>query len=260
MSDPQSEQATAHGEHVPDAVSFRAMADRWRRDMGADEELRREALRLQERADRYHYGLLREWGGVPIVRLAEDILVLQEIIWEVRPDRIVETGIARGGSLLLDASLMNLAGIRPAVLGIDIRIFPHTRLALENHPLAQGISLCEADSISVEAVKWVSEFIAGSESCLLVLDSNHTHSHVLGELRTLGLLLPVGSLILVADTLIEEHPHGYYSNRPWDRGNSPLSAIQEFLATTSAYALEERWARRALVTEFRDGALRRTSP
>lgn len=251
--------ATSHGDHVPDAADFQAQRARWLGQLGRDQDLRETALTLQRAADEHGYGLVREWAGVPVIRLADDIVALQELIWERRPHRIIETGIARGGSLLLDASLMRMAGVAPAVLGLDISIFPHTRTALVDHPLGEGVVMVEADSTSEQAVEATREFIGDSERALLVLDSNHTHEHVLGELRALAPLLPVGSHVLVADTLIEEHPAGYYANRPWDRGDNPLTAVREFLGERSDFVLDEGWSRRALVTEFRDGVLIRTS-
>ena len=142
----------------------------------------------------------------------------------------IETGVARGGSMLLDASLMRLCGEEPAVLGIDIKIFEHTRAALDGHPAADGVRLLEADSTSPEAGEATADFLSGADRAVLILDSNHTHDHVLSELRLLAPLLPVGSLVLVADTLVEEFPAGYYANRPWDRGNNPATAVRAFLA------------------------------
>ena len=161
--------------------------------------------------------------------------------------------------MLLDASLMRLCGQEPAVLGLDIAIFPHTRSALADHPAATGIELVECDSTSVEAVAAAERFLSGAERAVLVLDSNHTHDHVLAELRALAPLLPVGSFVLVADTLIEEFPAGHYENRPWDKGNNPLTAVRAFAAERADFEIEQGWSRRGLVTEFRDGVLVRTA-
>jgi cephalosporin hydroxylase len=227
--------------------------------MAADRLLRSQALDLQVAAEEHHYTYSWEWLGIPIIRLPDDIVVLQELIWQYRPERIIETGVARGGSVVLDASLMRLCGEDPAVLGIDISIFAHTHEAIDGHPMANGITLFEADSTSREAVEEVRSFLGEADRAMLVLDSNHTHDHVLAELRLLAPLLPVTSMVLVADTLVEELPPGFYSNRPWDRGNNPATAARAFLTENADFELDTDWSRRALLTEFRDGILRRIS-
>lgn len=249
----------SHDDRVPETSEFASLRSEWRGALGRDQSLRQQAVDLQQRADDHHYTYTWEWLGVPIIRLPDDIVLLQEMFWAYRPQRVVETGVARGGSMLLDASLMKMCGNQPAVLGVDIKIFPHTRDALGGHPAAEGITLLEADSTSETARKAAEMFLENSDRALLVLDSNHTHEHVLRELRLLAPLLPVGGFVLVADTLIEEFPQAYYGNRPWDRGNNPATALQEFLAERSDFVLDESWSRRALVTEFRDGIIRKTA-
>jgi cephalosporin hydroxylase len=252
-SDPQ----TLHQERVAGSAEFAANRSWWRAEMGSDGGLRQKAVDLQVAADVHHHTYLWEWLGVPVIRLPDDIVVLQELIWDYRPERIVETGIARGGSMILNASLQILAGLDPHVLGIDISIFPHTRADLEAHPLFGGIELLESDSTSAAARDRAGEFLGASERAMLVLDSNHTHDHVLAELEMLAPLLPIGSYVLVADTLVEEFPDGHYQNRPWDRGNNPMTAARQFVAENLEFELDTDWSRRALLTEFRDGVLRR---
>lgn len=242
---------------VPGADDFARQRDAWRATLGADDALRRSAVDLQVAADRHSYTYTWEWLGVPIIRVPDDIVVLQELVWSLRPDRIVETGVARGGSLILNASLQVLAGLTPRVLGIDILILEHTHRSLADHPMARGIELLESGSTDAESVKRTAEFLDGSDAALLILDSNHTHDHVLDELRQLGPLLPVGSYVVVADTLIEEFPEGHYVDRPWDRGNNPFTAVRAFLAENADFELDARWSRRALMSEFRDGILRK---
>lgn len=256
MSDSSSPQ-TLHEERVAGSEEFAADRSAWRAEMGSDGGLRQQAVDLQVAADAHHHTYLWEWLGVPVIRLPDDIVVLQELIWSYRPHRIVETGIARGGSMILNASLQVLAGLEPHVLGIDISIFPHTRADLESHPMFRGIELMESDSTSTAAQDRVRDFLGESSRAMLVLDSNHTHDHVLAELLVLAPLLPVGSFVLVADTLIEEFPDGHYQNRPWDRGNNPMTAARTFVAEHPDFELDMDWSRRALLTEFRDGVLRR---
>jgi cephalosporin hydroxylase len=250
-------QVNSHAEQVPDAEAFRGHRMGWRESLAADDALRPRALELQVEADRHRYTYTWEWLGVPIIRLPDDVMVLQELVWAYRPERIVETGVARGGSLLLNASLQRLAGLDPAVLGIDIAIFPHTRQALMNHPASVGVEVLLGDSSSEQVRESVANFLKGVERTLLILDSDHTHAHVLAELRSLAPLLPPGSFVAVADTVIEELPADYYPTRSWGPGNSPASAVREFLRERDDFTLEGGWGRRALVTEFRDGYLRR---
>lgn len=250
---------TSHGSPVPGADAFAAERDGWRRELASDEGIRAEAVALQVSAERHRYTYQREWAGVPIIRLPDDIVVFQELVWEYKPQRIIETGIARGGSLLLDAAMQRMASLEPSVLGIDIAIFPHTHELMDGHALAAGVQMLESGSADETAVSAVREFLGDAERALLVLDSDHTHDHVLAELRALAPLLPVGSYVLVADTVVEEFPGGHYQNRSWDRGNNPLTAARAFLAERDDFVLDEDWSRRALVTEFRDGILVRTA-
>jgi cephalosporin hydroxylase len=253
------ETPTSHGTPVPGANAFAAERDTWRRELADDEVIRADAVALQISAEAHRYTYQREWAGVPIIRLPDDIVVFQELVWEYRPQRIIETGIARGGSMLLDAAMQRMAGLEPCVLGIDIAIFPHTRELLHGHPLASGIQMLESDSTLPTAVDGAREFLGGADRALLVLDSNHTHDHVLAELRALAPLLPVGSYVLVADTIVEEFPAGHFQDRSWDRGNSPMTAARAFIDERDDFELDKDWSRRALVTEFRDGILVRTA-
>lgn len=247
----------SQGDRVPGHDEYVLQRAAWRRALAEDDVLRQQAVELQVAAERHRYAYSWDWLGVPIIRMPDDIMVLQELFWSYRPQRVVETGVARGGSMLLDATLMRLCGEEPAVLGIDIAIFAHTRDALAGHAAAEGVQLHEGDSTSAMARDHTREFLRGAERAVLLLDSNHTHQHVLSELRSLAPLLPIGSFVLIADTLIEEFPPGHYENRPWDRGDSPATAAKQFLSEQSDFVLDVEWSRRALVTEFRDGVLRR---
>jgi cephalosporin hydroxylase len=250
---------TSHGTVVQSAQQFEDDRAGWRASLAADEALRRQAVDLQVAADDHSYTYTWEWAGVPVIRLPDDIMVLQELVWSYRPTRIVETGVARGGSMVLNAALQRMAGVEPHVLGIDIQILPHTRAALDGHPLAVGVTLHEGDSTDALAQSTTRAFLQGGERALLILDSNHSHDHVLAELRLLAPLLPAGSYVLVADTLVEEFPDNHFASRPWGRGNNPYTALRQFLAEESAYELDGSWSRRALLTEFRDGIVRKVS-
>lgn len=253
----QTPQPSSHGDRIPDNEEFERSRAEWRHSLGADEELRRAAVALQVVADQHRYTYTWSWLGVPIIRLPDDVCALQDLVWTYKPDSIVETGVARGGSLILDASLQRLAGVEPHVLGIDLQVLSHTHDALTTHPLATGIDLLEADSLEAATAERVASFLVDSERALLILDSNHTHDHVLGELRALAPLLPVGAFVLVADTLIEEFPGGHFADRPWDRGDNPLTALRAFLDEDERFVADPDWGRRGLLSEFRDGVLRR---
>jgi cephalosporin hydroxylase len=259
MAEPgRPDDPSSHGDYVPDAEEYATARAEWRADLAADEGLRSQAVELQVSADRHRFTYQWEWGGVPIIRLPDDVMVLQELMWHYRPQKVVETGVARGGSVVLDASLMRLSGLEPAVLGIDHMIYPHTQVALASHPLADGVELLEADATSTTAVEAAERFIGMAERAMLILDSNHTHSHVLAELRGLAPLIPPGGFVLVADTLVEEFPRDHFQGRPWGRGNNPMTAVRVFLEERDDF-VPSAWGRRALVTEFRDGIIRRTA-
>lgn len=243
---------------VPTHEEFCATREISRAKLRSDDALHELALELQMAAAKHQFGYQWEWAGVPIIRLPDDIVLFQEIVWRLRPAAIVETGVARGGSVLLSASLMAMAGIEPKVLGLDLEIHPHTHEAIRNSLYGNAITLWQGDSSSDAARAEVQMFIsqnASTRPVVLALDSDHTHAHVLAELRQLTQTLPSGSVVAVADTIIEEMPQGYYADRSWDRGNSPATAIREFLMEEPSFSLDASWNRRSLVSEFRDGIL-----
>lgn len=248
---------SSHGDYVPGSEEFVATRQGWRESLAADSDLRARAVSVQVEAEKHNYTYTWEWAGVPIIRLPDDVMVMQEIFWSYRPECVVETGVARGGSLLLNASLMTMCGQTPRVLGIDHKIFSHTTNVLREHPLSHGVTLLEEDSTSTATRETTRDLLGDAQRAVLVLDSNHTHDHVLAELRSLAPLLPNGGLVLVADTLIEEFPAGHFEGRPWDIGNNPKTAVDAFLAESPEFARAEEWGRRALSSEFRDGILRR---
>ena len=254
-----TEAPTSHGTVVQGAQQFENDRAAWRASLAADDGLRRQAVDLQVAAEEHSYTYTWEWAGVPIIRLPDDVVVLHELIWSYRPTHIVETGVARGGSMVLNTSLQRMAGLEPRVLGIDIQILAHTRAALDGHPMADGVTLHEGDSTDDVAEATTRAFLGGAERALLILDSNHTHDHVLAELRVLAPLLPASSYVLVADTLVEEFPEDFYADRPWGRGNNPYTTLHQFLAEETAFELDGSWSRRGLLSEFRDWIARKVS-
>jgi cephalosporin hydroxylase len=195
-------------------------------------------------AIRYHYAQNFTWLGRPIIQVPQDIYAIQEIIWKIKPDLIIETGIAHGGSLILSASMLALLDYceamttrsaltpgesRRRVLGIDIDIRSHNRLAIESHPMSHLIEMIEGSSIAPEVTRQVRAKANGYGNILVFLDSNHTHEHVLAELEAYAPLVSSGSYCVVWDTGVEDLPAGFCTDRPWGKGNNPKTAVWEYL-------------------------------
>lgn len=236
------------------------MRENWICQMSQSNSLRKQAIELSIASSKFSYGYQWEWCGVPIIRHPDDIVLQQEIMWKLKPSRVIETGVARGGSLVLSSTLMKMFSKESKVLGIDIKIYPHALDSLKSWTQNGDIALIEADSTSKYARESVLAFVNGvANPVLLILDSNHSHSHVLGELVAYSDLLPIGSIIIVADTIVEEMPEDFYPDRPWGRGNNPMTAVREFLSTNSDWTLDSRWSRRSLLGECRDGVIIKNS-
>jgi cephalosporin hydroxylase len=196
--------------------------------------------------------------GRPLIQYPQDMIAMQEILWDVRPDLIIETGIAHGGSLVYYASLCELMG-HGEVLGIDIDIRSHNRKAIEAHPMFKRITLIQGSSTAPEVISEVTQAAAGKK-VLVVLDSNHAHAHVLAELAAYAPLVSVGSYCIVFDTVIEDLPAGLYPDRPWDVGDNPKTAVREFLAGHPEFAVDEELEAKLLITVAPGGYLRREQP
>lgn len=250
------EKSTSYSHEIPDNSEYEQMRGTWRTKMGGSEELREKAIQLTLASNEFQYGYQWEWCGVPIIRHPDDIVLQQEIMWSLKPTHVIETGVARGGSLVLSSTLIEMGGKKGKVLGLDIQILPHAIESLSPWLAKGSIEILQCDSASSIAAASVNSFLGDNQSpALLVLDSNHSHSHVLGELNALAPLLPVGSIVIVADTIIQEMPENYYPDRPWGRDSNPYSAVVEFLNTNSDFEMDLRWSRRSLMGECRDGVL-----
>jgi cephalosporin hydroxylase len=253
------EKSASYSNDIPNETEFNNSRSLWRRKMGDSKSLRSKAIALTVASNEFQYGYQWEWCGVPIIRHPDDIVLQQEIMWTLKPTHIIETGVARGGSLALSSSLMEIAGNQSKVLGLDIQILPHAIEALKPWTTNGRVELLEADSTSSIAISAARDFLDGTQSpALLVLDSNHSHDHVLKELHALAPMLPIGSIVIVADTIVEEMPEDYYPDRPWGRGNNPFTAVKEFLSLNPDFQFDQRWCRRSLMGECRDGVLIRT--
>jgi cephalosporin hydroxylase len=212
------------------------------------------------------------WLGRPIIQYPQDMVAMQDLIWRVRPDLIIETGIAHGGSLVLSASMLAMLDMADAiaagntidpnvsrrkVLGIDIDIRPHNRAAIDSHPMASRIAMIEGSSIAPEVVEQVRHFAQGYQRVLVCLDSMHTHDHVLAELEAYAPLVSVGSYCVVFDTFVEDMPKQFFADRPWDVANNPKTACREYLKTHAEYEIDTGMQNRLMVTVAPDGFLKR---
>lgn len=223
--------------------------------MAADEDLKQLSMRWMMASDAYKYTYNFSWLGRPVIQFPQDLMAMQEILWSVRPDLVVETGVARGGSLVYYASLLQMLGGDGRVLGIDIEIRPHNRVEIERHPLAARIDLVEGSSTAPAIVGEVFRRASGKR-VLLALDSNHTHDHVLQELNAYSPLVRAGSYIVVFDTIVEELPPGYFGDRPWNKGNNPKTAVFEFLRTNDRFVVDRAIEDKLLISVAPGGYLR----
>jgi cephalosporin hydroxylase len=220
----------------------------------ADADLQRLTGEWFVRVCRHRYSYNFTWMGRPIIQFPQDMVAMQEIIWQTRPDLIIETGIAHGGSLIYYASLCEMIG-HGAVLGIDVDIRAHNRTEIEKHPMFKHITMLEGSSVDEEIVRQVHEYAQG-KSVLLILDSNHTHHHVLRELELYSPLVKKGGYLVVFDTIIEDMPDDFFPDRPWGIGNNPKTAVREFLTKNDRFEIDATIPAKLLITVAPDGYLK----
>lgn len=204
---------------------------------------------------KYSYNF--NWMGRPIIQYPQDILAMQEIIWRVKPDLIIETGVAHGGSAVFYASMLELLGGDRIVVAVDVEIRPHNREAMESHPMFPRIRLIEGSSTAPDTLAQVRQYTYGRQSVLVCLDSNHTHDHVLRELQLYSPLVTPCSYIVVFDTIIEDLPPDMFPDRPWGPGNNPKTAVHDFLKTTDHFQIDRDMDSKLLITVAPDGFLQR---
>lgn len=198
------------------------------------------------------------WMGRPIIAFPQDMIAMQELIWEVKPDLIIETGVAHGGSIVYYASLLELIGGEGLVVGIDIDIRKHNRDLIEAHPMMKRIKLIEGSSVSKEVAEQVKSIAATKKRVMICLDSNHTHEHVLEELNIYAPLTTVGSYCVVFDTGVEDFPDDYnWGVRPWGKGNNPKTAVWEYLKQNDDFEIQSSIHNKLLITVASDGYLKR---
>jgi cephalosporin hydroxylase len=202
------------------------------------------------------------WLGIPILQAPQDLQALQEIIWEYKPDLIVETGIAYGGSLIFSASMLVIleaCGVidKGEVIGIDIEIRPHNKEAILAHPLSNKVTMFEGSSIDGKIITQVKKRAKNKKKVMVCLDSNHTHAHVLAELRAYAPLVTVGGYCMVGDTGVEDLPDEKIFDRPWGKGNNPKTAIWEFLKENKDFKIDKTIDSKLILTGSPDGYLKK---
>jgi cephalosporin hydroxylase len=235
-------------------------------------QLQKKSLEWFFETAKHNYSYNFSCLGRPIIQYPQDMVAMQELIWQIKPDLIIETGIAHGGSLILSASMLamldlcdaieagatiNPSASRRKVLGIDIDIRAHNRTAIEAHPMASRIQMIQGSSISSEVIEQVHSIAANYERILVCLDSNHSHAHVLAELHAYAQLTSKGSYCCVFDTVVEDMPDEMFSDRPWGPGDNAKTAVWEYLQTNSDFEIDKSIQHKLLVTVAPDGYLRR---
>jgi cephalosporin hydroxylase len=241
----------------PDPVtSFQIERKEHIRALARDDELRRLSLQWMMRASHHKYTYNFSWLGRPVIQFPQDLIAVQEIIWRTRPDLIIETGIAHGGSLLFCASILELIGAGGRVLGVDIDIRPHNRSAIVEHPLARRVMMIEGPSLDRDVLARVRSIADTHQRVMVLLDSDHSHDHVLGELKAYGPLVSPGCYLVVFDTIIEHLPAGFLNDPRWDRGDSPKTAVHEFLKTNDRFEIDRAIPATLMITTAPDGYLK----
>jgi cephalosporin hydroxylase len=226
------------------------------RRMAADPAMASAAMDFFLKTCEHRYSYNFSWLGRPVIQYPQDLMALQEIVWRVRPGVIIETGIAHGGSTIFFASMLELAGGAGSVVAIDVDIRAHNRAAIEAHPLHRRIEMIEGSSIDPAVAERVRELARGKGSVMVVLDSNHTRDHVLRELELYSPLVTRDSYIVVMDTVVEYMPEDAFADRPWGKGNNPLTAVREFLQRTDRFVVDKEFEDKLLVTVAPSGYLR----
>ncbi len=224
---------------------------------GNNDKLKKAAseFNVLSNSNRYSYNF--SWMGRPIIQYPQDMIAMQEIIWNIKPDLIIETGIAHGGSLIFYASLLELIG-NGEVLGIDIDIRQHNRKEIENHSMFKRIKMIQGSSVDEGIAFEVKKHTIGKNKVIVILDSNHTHDHVFKELELYSPFVTVGSYIVVFDTIVEDLPDGYFEEaRPWGIGNNPKTAVHKFLSTNPDFVIDKAIDNKLLVSVAPDGYLKR---
>jgi len=242
---------------VENQEEFLRQREQWLSSMTKDVSLKDSALSILKILEREKYTYQWDWLGIPIIKMPEEILLIQEAIHTFRPTAIVEVGVARGGGIALYHSIQILCGIEPNILGIDIKFFDHTKKALSPF-LNEGVKLLEEPSTSENAKSVIRTFVENHESVFVVLDGDHTHENVLNELNMLDDLLPQNAIVLVADTLLQEIDQTG-KTRDWDKRRNPATALTEFMGKKSNWQKIEELCARVIISESPQGWIQKVT-
>lgn len=229
------------------------------RSLGKDRKFRNEGLRFMVDSIPRRYSFNFDWLGRPIIQYPQDIVAIQELIWRVKPELIIETGVAHGGSLILSASILELIGGKGKVVGIDIDIRKHNRREIERHRMFKRIVLIEGSSTDGAVAQRVRKLARGRKPIMVFLDSSHSHDHVLKELELYAPLVHKGSYCVVFDTIIKDIPERFYGPRPWDRKRNPATAVKAFLNKNKDFSIDRDIENKLLITVAPGGYLCRVT-
>jgi cephalosporin hydroxylase len=218
------------------------------REMSLDKDFQAKALEVLVEADHHRWIHQNTWFGEPLLNLPQDMFAIQDIIWRTRPEYIIEVGVAWGGGMLFEATLLEILGGQK-VIGIDIFIPPDLRQRLSSHgKLSERLVLIEGSSTAADTLAQVEALLGGSRKVLVILDSYHTHEHALNELRSYAPLIEKGQYLICGDTVVERIPPQLHRTRPWGPGNNPATAVKEFLSLTDRFAVDEKIDQRLLLS------------
>ena len=223
---------------------------------GKNEKLLDASRYFTEETIRSGYSYNFTWMGRPIIQYPQDMMAMQEIIWEIKPDLIIETGIAHGGSLIYYASLLELIG-KGTVLGVDIDIREHNRAEIEKHPISKRITMIQGSAIDIDIIEQVKPYTKDQKVVMVCLDSNHTHAHVLKELELYSQFVTAGSYLIAFDTIVEDLPQDLYNNRSWSVGDNPKTAVLEFLKNNNDFIIDKMVDNKLLVSVAPGGYLKK---
>jgi cephalosporin hydroxylase len=236
---------------------FETMRLSMAKKMAADRKLKKEALSLLVKADQYNWIHQTTWLGQPILQFPQDMFALQEIIYRTRPEYIVEVGVAWGGSLLFYSSLMEVVGGKK-IIGIDVYIPPDLKKRLNSYGrLSRRLVLINGSSVEQDTIAKIKKLIGNSKKVLVILDSYHTHEHVLKELRLYSPFISKGNYLICGDTVVEDIPVQKHRPRPWGPGNNPKTAVKQFLKENSSFRVDPQIENKLLLTCDPGGYLRR---
>ncbi len=223
---------------------------------GKDKNLKDLGVKFIVDSAKYKYTYNFSWLGRPIIQFPQDIMAMQEIIWNVKPDLIIETGIAHGGGLIFYASMLELLG-SGEVIGIDVDIRKHNKKEIENHRMFKRIKMIEGSSTARDVISRIKDIVKKHKKVLVFLDSLHSHEHVLEELKLYSKFVSKGSYIVAFDTVVEYMPQGSFVDRPWDKGSNPATAVEEFLKVNKNFVIDKNMEDKLLITVAPGGYLKR---